>query len=59
MNEATHRFERNGIDHRIGGGRDFEAVAMRLGEAAAVPVLILPVLGMFIVAVSGLMNRDD
>jgi ABC-type sugar transport system permease subunit len=34
-------------------------VNMRLGEAAAVPVLILPVLGMFIVAVSGLMNRDD
>ena len=34
-------------------------VNMRLGEASAVPVLILPVLGMFIVAVSGLMNRDD
>ena len=34
-------------------------VNMRLGEAAAVPVMILPVLGMFIVAVSGLMNRDD
>ena len=34
-------------------------VNMRLGEASAVPVLILPVLGMFIVAVSGLMSRDD
>lgn len=34
-------------------------VNMRLGEAAAVPVLILPVLGMFIVALSGLMNRDQ
>lgn len=34
-------------------------VNMRLGEAAAVPVLILPVLGLFIVAVSGLMSRDD
>ena len=34
-------------------------VNMRLGEAAAVPVLILPVLGMFIVALSGLMNRGD
>jgi multiple sugar transport system permease protein len=33
-------------------------VNMRLGEAAAVPVLILPVLGLFIVAVSGLMSRD-
>ena len=34
-------------------------VNMRLGEASAVPVLILPVLGMFIVALSGLMNRGD
>jgi multiple sugar transport system permease protein len=34
-------------------------VNMRLGEASAVPVMILPVLGMFIVALSGLMNRDD
>lgn len=34
-------------------------VNMRLGEASAVPVLILPVLGLFIVAVSGLMSRDD
>jgi multiple sugar transport system permease protein len=34
-------------------------VNMRLGEAAAVPVLILPILGMFIVALSGLMNRGD
>jgi multiple sugar transport system permease protein len=34
-------------------------VNMRLGEAAAVPVLILPVLGLFIVAVSGLMSRDE
>jgi ABC-type sugar transport system permease subunit len=34
-------------------------VNMRLGEASAVPVLILPILGMFIVAVSGLMNRGD
>ena len=36
-------------------------VNMRLGEASAVPVLILPVLGMFIVAVSGLMSEttDD
>ncbi|HYU17138.1 MAG TPA: sugar ABC transporter permease [Chloroflexota bacterium] len=34
-------------------------VNMRLGQAAAVPVLILPVLGMFIVALSGLMNRGD
>ncbi|MCC6180092.1 MAG: sugar ABC transporter permease [Chloroflexi bacterium] len=34
-------------------------VNMRLGEASAVPVLILPVLGLWIVAVSGLMNRDD
>lgn len=34
-------------------------VNMRLGEASAVPVLILPVLGLFIVALSGLMNRDE
>jgi ABC-type sugar transport system permease subunit len=34
-------------------------VNMRLGEASAVPVMILPVLGLFIVAVSGLMSRDD
>src|SRR5206468_518723 len=34
-------------------------VNMRLGEASAVPVLILPLLGMFIVALSGLMNRDE
>jgi ABC-type sugar transport system permease subunit len=34
-------------------------VNMRLGEASAVPVLILPVLGMFIVALSGLMNREE
>ncbi|MGE3269642.1 MAG: carbohydrate ABC transporter permease [Chloroflexota bacterium] len=34
-------------------------VNMRLGEASAVPVMILPLLGMFIVAVSGLMNRDE
>jgi ABC-type sugar transport system permease subunit len=34
-------------------------VNMRLGEASAVPVLILPVLGMFIVALSGLMNKED
>jgi len=34
-------------------------VNMRLGEASAVPVLILPILGMFIVALSGLMSRDE
>jgi ABC-type sugar transport system permease subunit len=34
-------------------------VNMRLGEASAVPVLILPVLGLFIVALSGLMSRDE
>jgi len=34
-------------------------VNMRLGEASAVPVMILPVLGLFIVAVSGLMSRDE
>ena len=34
-------------------------VNMRLGEASAVPVMILPILGLFIVAVSGLMNRDE
>jgi ABC-type sugar transport system permease subunit len=34
-------------------------VNMRLGEASAVPVLILPILGLFIVALSGLMNRDE
>lgn len=34
-------------------------VNMRLGEASSVPVLILPVLGLWIVAVSGLMNRED
>lgn len=34
-------------------------VNLRLGEASAVPVLILPLLGMFIVALSGLMNRAD
>lgn len=34
-------------------------VNMRLGEASAVPVMILPILGMFIVALSGLMNRDE
>jgi multiple sugar transport system permease protein len=34
-------------------------VNMRLGEASAVPVMILPLLGMFIVALSGLMNRDE
>jgi multiple sugar transport system permease protein len=34
-------------------------VNMRLGEASAVPVLILPILGLFIVAVSGVMSRDE
>jgi ABC-type sugar transport system permease subunit len=34
-------------------------VNMRLGEASAVPVLILPILGLFIVALSGLMSRDE
>ena len=34
-------------------------VNMRLGEASAVPVMILPILGLFIVALSGLMNRDE
>ena len=34
-------------------------VNMRLGEASAVPVMILPILGLFIVALSGLMSRDD
>ncbi|MCC7367336.1 MAG: sugar ABC transporter permease [Chloroflexi bacterium] len=34
-------------------------VNMRLGEASAVPVLILPILGLFIVALSGVMSRDE
>jgi multiple sugar transport system permease protein len=34
-------------------------VNMRLGEASAVPVMILPILGLYIVALSGLMSRDE
>jgi multiple sugar transport system permease protein len=34
-------------------------VNMRLGESSAIPVLILPVLGLYIVALSGLMSRDE
>jgi multiple sugar transport system permease protein len=34
-------------------------VNLRLGPASAVSVLILPLLGLFIVALSGLMNRGD
>jgi len=34
-------------------------VNMRLGESSAVPVMILPILGLYIVALSGLMSRDE